>query len=146
LSDQVQKVFRRIIAIGALLVAGAPIAHADVSHIDNDALTSLVAQGVPVIDIRTPEEWQHTGVIEGSHTLMFFDRRNQFDLDAWMARFKEIVPDENAPFVLICAAGVRSAAVSRVLDQRLKYSGVSNVARGIDHYIKHGGAVVPYPK
>jgi len=128
----------------ASLLAIAPGAWADVSHVDDEGLKALIAQGVPVIDIRTPQEWQATGIIDGSHTLMFFDRRNQFDLDAWMTKFREIVPDANAPFVLICAAGVRSAAVSRVLDQRLKYSGTNNVARGIDHYIRNGGAVVQW--
>lgn len=117
---------------------------AEVTHIDHQALQTLIERDVPIIDIRTPSEWAATGIIEGSHTLMFFDQRNQFDLDAWMTKFREIVPDENSEFVLICAGGVRTAAVSRVLDERLQFSGVNNVAKGINDYIRKGGSVVKW--
>lgn len=128
--------------VAMLLVS--PLSFAEVVHIDDQALKSLIAQDVPVIDIRTPSEWASTGIIEGSHTLMFFDQRNQFDLDAWMKEFRKIVPDENSEFVLICAGGVRSAAVSKVLDQRLHFSGVNNAAKGINDYIRQGGSVVKW--
>ncbi len=133
-----------VLLIVAATFGVVPAAVAEINHVDHETLELLVDQGVPVIDIRTPQEWAATGVIEGSHTLMFFDQRNQFDLDAWMARFREIVPDETSEFVLICAGGVRSAAVSRVLDQRLKFTGVNNVAKGINDYIRRGGAVVQW--
>ena len=35
-------------------------------NVDNAGLKSLLAQGVPVYDIRRPEEWRQTGVGEGN--------------------------------------------------------------------------------
>ena len=63
---------RLILLVAALLTGAGPL-HADVTLVDNAALERLMRRGVPVIDIRTPEEWRQTGIIEGSHMLTFFD-------------------------------------------------------------------------
>ena len=41
------------------------------SNIDNAKLKELVNQGVVLVDIRRKEEWQQTGVVEGSKTITF---------------------------------------------------------------------------
>jgi len=125
--------------IFALLVAltGSP-AFAQVHQIDNAQLTQMANAGVPVIDIRTPREWKTTGVMQGSHLLTFFDERGQFDMNAWMEKFSDIVgPDD--PVLIICAAGVRSAAVAKVLSDKLGYRQIHNVTRGIDDWMRQGG-------
>ena len=65
---------RLILVAAALLVASAPL-RAEVFKVDVARLEPLREKGVPVIDIRTPEEWNHTGVIEGSHLLTFAEAR-----------------------------------------------------------------------
>ena len=69
---------RLTILIVALFAGGAPL-RAEVTHVDNTALERLLEAGAPIIDIRTPEEWGTTGVIEGSHLLTFFDARGSYD-------------------------------------------------------------------
>ena len=43
------------------------------NNLDNGQLKTLLEQGVPIYDIRRPEEWRQTGVIEGSRLLTFVD-------------------------------------------------------------------------
>ena len=75
---------RLTILIVALFVGGAPL-RAEVTHVDNAALERLLEAAIPIIDIRTPEEWGTTGVIEGSHLLTFFDARGNYDTRAWLS-------------------------------------------------------------
>jgi len=37
-----------------------------VIDIDNAELNKLISAGVPLIDLRTPPEWQQTGILAGS--------------------------------------------------------------------------------
>ena len=52
-----------VLLVAALLAAGTPV-RADVTPVDDAALERLMQRGVPVIDIRTPEEWRETGIID----------------------------------------------------------------------------------
>ena len=70
-----------MLLVAVLLAAVTPL-RAEVTRIDNMALERLRARGVPVVDIRTPEEWRATGVIKGSHLLTFFDAQGSYDLRA----------------------------------------------------------------
>ena len=91
---------RLILVAAALLVASAPL-RAEVFKIDVARLEQLRERGVPVIDIRTPEEWNKTGVIEGSHLLPFAEARGRYDLDAWVALLAAVAAPEE-PVALIC--------------------------------------------
>ena len=115
-------------------LAGATPLRAEVTNIDNIALERLLAGGVPVVDVRTPEEWNRTGVIQGSHLLTFFDSRGRYDVRAWMSELAAIaVPDE--PIAIICHSGGRSNVVSRLLDRQFGYRRVHNVHGGIAQWI-----------
>ena len=85
---------RSIIVVAALLIASAPL-RAEVTTVDFARLEQLREAGVPVIDLRTPEEWSHTGVIEGSHLVTFADAGGRYDIDGWALRLAAIAaPDE----------------------------------------------------
>ena len=130
----------RLTGIIFTLLLSAPL-YAQVSNVDNDELEQLMAQGVPVIDVRRPEEWTQTGVVEGSHLLTFFDKQGRYDVNKWMAEFSRIAgPDD--PVVLICRTGNRTGTISKFLDQQLSYKKVSNVTKGITHWISQGKATV----
>lgn len=130
----------RLIGVIIALLVSAPL-YAQVSNIDNDELKQLIAQGVPVIDVRRPEEWTQTGVVEGSHLLTFFDKQGRYDVNKWMAELSRIAgPDD--PFVLICRTGNRTGTISRFLDQKLSYHKVNNVTKGITYWIKQGNPTV----
>jgi rhodanese-related sulfurtransferase len=116
---------------------------ADVTEVDNPSLESLQAQGVTIIDVRRPDEWSETGIVEGSHGITFFDAKGGYDANAWLTELSELVkPDE--PFVLICARGVRSSKIAELLDKRLGYSAVHNVTDGIYAWLKQDKPVVSW--
>ncbi len=124
--------------LALLLVAGLAMpAQAEVDNIDNQQLKALMEQGVPIIDIRRPEEWKQTGVVKGSHLITFFDARGRYDVQAWLDRLAPIAGKDD-PFVLIC----RTGTVSRFLDQKLGYKKVYNVQKGITDWIRKGNPVV----
>ena len=104
----------------AVLLAGIAPLRADVTHVDNAALERLLQRGVPIIDIRTPEEWRATGIIEGSHLLTFFDAQGSYDFRAWLPELTAIAGRDDA-FALICDSGGRSGVLSQFLDGRLGY-------------------------
>lgn len=133
--------FTLAMLIAWLAVCGA--VRAEITALDNDALASLIEQGVPVIDVRREDEWRATGLIPGAVPMTFFDARGQYDAPAWLAALETVV-DKDEPFVLICAQGVRSKVIAQLLDRRLGYSGVHNHTQGMNEWIRGGGAVTAY--
>lgn len=117
-------------------------ARADVTEVNNQELVELRESGAVLIDIRRPDEWAYSGVIEGSHLLTFFDVAGRYDVEGWLKALMELVP-ENKPFVLICEVGGRSGSVSRLLDKHLGIQSVHNLTRGIRLWIAEGRKVVP---
>lgn len=133
-----------ILAIVALSAFGlSTSAFADITDVDNANLAELLEQGILVIDVRRQDEWTNTGTIKGSHLMTFFDKNGRYDANAWLAELDKIVSIDE-PFVLICAAGVRSRNIAQLLDARLGYTAVHNVKKGINHWIAKGQAVVPH--
>lgn len=119
-------------------------ADAQVKHIDNQQLNSLIDEGVPVVDLRTAAEWRHSGIIEGSHLLTFFDERGNYDVRSWLEQFVQVARQDDA-VVIICAVGNRSLAVSGFLYDNLGFKKVHNVVEGIEHWKLKGFPVVPWP-
>lgn len=118
-------------------------AWADVTELDNSALQELMLKGVPVIDVRRQDEWQQTGVIDGAHTLTFFDKQGGYDADKWLAALDKIAP-KGTPVILICASGVRSKNIAGLLDERLGYTGVHNHTNGMYKWLEKGFPVVAF--
>ena len=132
---------RTLILTLALLAGSAPI-HAEVTHVDNAALERLLEAGVPVVDIRTPEEWETTGVIEGSHLLTFFDAKGNYDARAWLSALSAIAAPD-VPVAIICHSGGRSNVVTRFLDSQVGYEKVHDVHRGISQWIAEERPTIP---
>ena len=125
-----------------LLVGGMPL-RADVIHVDSAGLQRLLTSGVPVIDIRRPEEWSLTGTIEGSHLLTFFDARGRYNAGRWLQALTAIA-DPQQPVALICHSGKRSRKVARMLDEQFGYRHVYNVRHGISGWIAEDRAAVDH--
>lgn len=132
---------KRLIA-GVLLAPAA--AMAEVTNITNAQLAGMNAENVTIIDVRRPDEWRHTGTIEGSHPIMFFDRNGSYDVRAWLDQLSEVV-DKDQPIALICAAGVRSSSIANLLDKRLGFSAVFNVTEGMNQWVAEKRPVVKWP-
>lgn len=108
---------RRAVLVGAGMVAaaggiGAMRWYNIAADVSGDALTApqasaAVAAGqIVLVDIRRPDEWQHTGIPEGAVAI---DMRSPDFVETLLARTKG---RKDRPVALICARGVRSARMS----------------------------------
>ncbi len=110
------------------------------TNIDNDKFKELAASGVPIVDIRTAEEWKETGVVEGSKLLTAWDDKGKFqanfieDLGKIAGREEEVI--------LICRTGNRTSQMANALSERLGYTKVYNLENGIVRWMKDGNPVV----
>ncbi len=107
--------------------------------IDNAELQAKLERGVKLIDIRRPEEWRQTGVVEGSIKATAFNENGQFLQSFVETLGKTVQPDEE--FVLICRTGNRTAALSNYLVTRGGYKNVLNHRDGITAWIGDQRAV-----
>lgn len=132
---------RLLLAAGLLgLVLGlGGCADPPYTNVDNQGLKVLIAQGVPLYDVRRPEEWRQTGVVEGSRTLTYVDARGRVNPEI-LPRIQAEVP-KDAPIALICRTGNRTDSLARELAE-LGYTKVFNVRNGITRWIAEGNPVV----
>jgi len=131
----------RIIRHWVLLVVllSAP-ALAEIHNIDNAELLRLQEKGVPVVDIRTPEEWRDTGVIKGAR-LMTYSFSGGFDKAAWLKQVQQVAkPGE--PVILVCRSGRRSAAVADYLESQPTKRKIYNASGGMNDWKSSGRPVV----
>jgi len=93
-----------------------------------DALAQLKAGKLTLVDIRTPAEWQQTGVAQGAVRL---DMQHPKGAKGFMAELlRQTRGDKNAPVALICRTGNRSSQVQRYLEAE-GFTRVFNVAEGM---------------
>ena len=110
------------------------------TNVSNEELQALLQQGVTLVDIRRPEEWQQTGVIKGAHKITLFDRRGRIVPD-FQQKF-EAVTDPDKPVALICRTGNRTRVASQLISRQLGYKKIYNVEKGITDWIRNGYPVV----
>ena len=98
----------------------------------------LQAKGVPVIDIRTPGEWKETGIIDGSHKMMFFSPQGQPDLAGWFFDLGHLVKNKKEPIIIYCAHANRTKSLGEGLTQ-MGFENVYELKDGIENgWIKAG--------
>jgi rhodanese-related sulfurtransferase len=124
----------RLSGIVLLGVALSGCAEPPYSNLDNQQLQTLLEQGIPVYDIRRPDEWRQTGVVANSRLLTFVDDGGRVAPD-FMQRFTAAVGRED-PVVLICRTGSRTSTLARHLVEKMGYSQVYNVRDGIARWIR----------
>lgn len=88
---------------------------------DSDAL---------VVDIRRPEEWQETGVIEGSVLFTFTS------VDRFLGQVGPALSD-GRDLVLVCRSGNRTQAAAKALAERIP-NRIISVEGGIKRVISEG--------
>jgi len=108
------------------------------SNIDNTQLKALIEQGVPLYDVRRPEEWRQTGVVEGSRKLTFVDGSGRLNPE-FMPGFQANVA-KDAPVVLICRTGSRTKALASELAAQ-GYTRIYKVRNGITGWISDNNPV-----
>ncbi len=107
-------------------------------NIGNAELKSLLDKGAKMVDIRRPEEWKQTGVVDGSILLTAFGERGL--IKGFPAEFERQV-GKDEPVILICRTGNRTGVISHGLSEQLGYENIINVTDGITHWIKEGNPV-----
>ncbi len=112
------------------------------SDIGNDELKAKLAAGVPIVDIRRPDEWKATGVLAGSHLITFFDEKGQVN-PAFGDELQKVITGPGDEIVFICQSGNRSSVLSQHLSEKAGFTQIANVQNGIASWIESEGAVGP---
>lgn len=108
-------------------------------NLDNAQLKTLIEQGVPLYDVRRPEEWKQTGVVEGSRLLTWVDGSGRVQPGFFENLAAESPKDK--PVVIICRTGNRTSQLARELMEKHGYTTVYNVKDGITGWIAKGNPV-----
>ena len=109
---------------------------AELINLTTSDVSNKLTENALVIDIRTPQEWQNTGIIPGSHPVKFFDKNGKYDADQWLATVKQLQTSPEQGIILVCRSGGRSGRVGNLLTQKLNMSNVSHLQNGISSWIR----------
>lgn len=88
---------------------------------------------IPIIDIRTKEEWEETGVVPNSHLITFYTVENNRYIahpESFLAALEKVVSKDDT-FALLCRSGSRTSRVTRYLHS-LGYKNVVNLIGGMN--------------
>lgn len=125
------------LVFATLLLAGC--AEPPYTNVDNQGLEHLLQQSVPVIDVRRPEEWRQTGMVQGSRGMTFVDANGRV-MPGFLETLSATV-SKDQPVVLICRTGNRTDVLARHLVEQMGYSQVYNVREGIMGWLREGRPV-----
>jgi rhodanese-related sulfurtransferase len=115
---------------------------ADFKTVEADELVKLQKEGLPVIDIRTAQEWKDTGIIEGAKKITFFSEQGQPLLADWFFEVGHLIKDKKTPFIIYCAHASRTQALGEGLLQ-MGFENVYQLKGGIENgWIKFGKKTV----
>ena len=105
-------VTKRKVLLGIAVVAGlsmlSKVGSAGGYDVQRLSAEEALSSGALVVDIRTPEEWAETGVIDGAKLVTFRDA------DSFMAMVGDDLKD-GRDLVLVCHSGRRTAAAAGAL-------------------------------
>ena len=103
-------------------------------NIGNDELQIMLNDNIPIYDIRRPDEWIQTGVIEDSNLLTFADADGRIK-PSFVSHFTAEINKDDA-VILICRTGNRTSKLAHYLADELGYTNVFNVDDGITQWIR----------
>ena len=106
-------------------------------------LLKAQSDGVVVIDIRREEEWQDTGIIDGSAAVTAFTETGQVHPE-FLTKFQELAPTPDTPVMLYCRTGNRTTSLGNALIDQLGFSDVRHLSTGIEGWLADGRETVPY--
>ena len=130
------KTFKYTIVLWFLFIN---VSFANVIDVDNTQLKKLIKEDVSIVDIRTINEWNHTGVIPNSLLITFFDEKGNYDLDQWHEKLLEN-SSYNKNLIIICRSGRRSKIVAEIISKKFGIK-VYNVKYGIKSWIQSNEAI-----
>ena len=109
------------------------VSFAKVINVDNTQLKKLLKKNISIIDIRTINEWNETGVIPNSLLITFFDKRGNYNLKQW---HEKLLGNSSykKDIILICRSGRRTKIAADIISKNLGIN-VYNVTYGIKSWI-----------
>ena len=128
--------FNRIFGLFLILFTLSACSELPYNNLDNEQLKTMLDKKVPIFDVRRPDEWRQTGVVEGSQLLTFVDGTGRIKPD-FLARFTATVGKDD-PVILICRTGNRTSTLARHLVENMGFTQVYNVRNGITQWIRDG--------
>ncbi len=127
---------RRAMSAALALLPLAGLAQAEGFETKPLSMADMQAEGGVIVDIRTPEEWAETGVIEGARLVTFTGAQS------FIAALGPDLAD-GRDLILICRSGRRSAAAAEAL-QTMVPNRIISVEGGMGRIIAEGyQAVAP---
>jgi rhodanese-related sulfurtransferase len=137
-----KKVHQSIVLI-FLLMTAALSCNADsgmttIKDINTEQLLELQQQGAIVIDVRTPEEWNATGMIPGAKKAMFFNQQMQPVEDEFLKEINKITNNTDKPVVLYCRSGGRSGKAAKLLAEKNILKNIYSLDGGIKQWLAEG--------
>ncbi len=130
-----KKIFLSFIILGTSLLA---------SVTDRYPSQKLIDSSISIVDIRTPAEWRETGIVKDSITIMFFNERGGYNIQAFLDELNSKI-DTKKTFALICRTGSRTKMVSKFLSDKIGYN-VVNLKGGIFYMKSNNIPTVSYKK
>ena len=121
---------KKIILIIALLVSSIL---AEFKGITPKELLSMQAKGIPVIDIRTKQEWKDRGIIKGAKLMTFFNKRGEPLIAEFMFKLGSLVKSKDKPFIIYCAHANRSKTLGKWLSGTMGFKHVYELKGGIEY-------------
>ena len=109
-----------------------------IKDINTAQLLELQQQGAIVIDVRTPEEWDATGVIPGAKRAMFFNQQMQPVEDQFLKEINKITNNSDKPVVLYCRSGGRSGKAANFLAEKKIVNNLYSLDGGITQWLAEG--------
>ena len=125
------KTFKYTIVLWFLFIN---VSFANVIDVDNTQLKKLIKEDVSIVDIRTINEWNHTGVIPNSLLITFFDEKGNYDIDQWHEKLLES-SSYNKDLIIICRSGRRSKIAAEIISKKFEIN-VYNAKYGIKSWIQ----------
>ena len=128
---------RRLLLISLALLPFAGVARAETFATQAMTVADMQANGGLIVDIRTPEEWAESGVIEGAR-LVTFDGAESF--------LAALGPDlaSGRDLILVCRSGRRMAAAADALAGVIA-NRIISVDGGMIAVVQGGYSPVPAP-
>jgi len=134
--------FTRLLFLFSIVIS--PILSAEIlTNLNTSEVKEKINAGALVVDIRTTQEWQQTGIIPGSHPLSFFDKNGKSDPEKWVNTLQSLKTSKNQEVILVCRSGNRSGRVGTYLSNQLNMPHISHLSTGMSSWLREKRSTQP---
>ena len=106
-------------------------------------LSQAREDGLTIVDIRRPDEWLQTGVIEGAKTITAFAANGSLCAD-FQKEFMTVVLSREMPVFLYCHMGSRTTTLGVALIEQLGFLHITHLTGGILSWKADGYETINY--